>query len=375
MEKRLERDTGATAPDVGNAEVGVQILRRLRSSLGAGPFLYDVVGLAAALVPSAASCAVTLQRDGEPVTAAVSDDIASRVDEMQLFEGDGPCLATIKTGTSVVIVDTKSDSRWEAFAAGAAGAGVRSVAAAPLMVDGAVLGSINLYGREPDEFASANDQLDLLADEAAYAYGNLLAQAQLNATNQQLVQALASRTVIDQAIGILMVQNRCTASNAFQMLREHSQRNNRKLRIVASDLVARVSGRPPDAPPGFRTGTETGPPAPDGASSDQLMITPLEEVPGVRLSGEADVAVERMLRESLAELFSRPPRAEDLSVDVGGLDFVDVSCLRLLVRAADLAHQRGARLVLQNPSAQFLRLLETSWGTPQAVHIGIGESA
>jgi len=61
----------------------------------------------------------------------------------------------------------------------------------------------------------------------------------------QLEQALSSRTVIDQAIGILMAQQQGTAEEAFALLRAHSQNTNRKLRDVAADLITRVSGRAP----------------------------------------------------------------------------------------------------------------------------------
>ena len=36
-------------------------------------------------------------------------------------------------------------------------------------------------------------------------------------------QALVSRSVIDQAIGVLMAQEQCTTDQAFDLLRKHSQ--------------------------------------------------------------------------------------------------------------------------------------------------------
>jgi AmiR/NasT family two-component response regulator len=51
-------------------------------------------------------------------------------------------------------------------------------------------------------------------------------------------QALKSRAVIDQAKGILMRDNRCTADEAFAMLTtQASNRSNRKLREIAQALV------------------------------------------------------------------------------------------------------------------------------------------
>lgn len=63
---------------------------------------------------------------------------------------------------------------------------------------------------------------------------------------EQLQQALSSRSIIDQAIGVLMAQERCDAREAFELLRQHSQNNNRKLRDVAADVITRLTGHPPE---------------------------------------------------------------------------------------------------------------------------------
>ena len=60
----------------------------------------------------------------------------------------------------------------------------------------------------------------------------------------QLADAMKSRAVIEQAKGIIMGDRRCNADTAFDLLREMSQRSNRKLRDVAQELVnSRVDQR------------------------------------------------------------------------------------------------------------------------------------
>jgi hypothetical protein len=58
------------------------------------------------------------------------------------------------------------------------------------------------------------------ADEASRALALALAVriAERTAMSEHLQTALASRAVIDQALGIIMGQNRCTADNAFEEL-------------------------------------------------------------------------------------------------------------------------------------------------------------
>ena len=57
-----------------------------------------------------------------------------------------------------------------------------------------------------------------------------------------------SRRTIDQAIGVVMGQNRCDAETAFTTLRSASQNRNVKLRDVAAGVLLSVSSAPP-APP------------------------------------------------------------------------------------------------------------------------------
>lgn len=57
-----------------------------------------------------------------------------------------------------------------------------------------------------------------------------------------------SRGVIEQAKGIIMARQRCTAEVAFGLLAMQSQAENRKLRDVAAELVERNT-RPQPANP------------------------------------------------------------------------------------------------------------------------------
>ncbi len=60
-----------------------------------------------------------------------------------------------------------------------------------------------------------------------------------------LLHALSSRAVIDQTIGIIMAQQRCAATVAFDLLRQASQNRNIKLRELAAEIVEAVGGHPP----------------------------------------------------------------------------------------------------------------------------------
>jgi hypothetical protein len=112
-----------------------------------------------------------------------------------------------------------------------------------------VAGVMNLYSTEPHTFTGpVKEQASVFASHASGALGVALKFAGQLQFSMDLQSAIASRTVIDQALGILMSQESCTAERAFQILTSVSQRRNVKLRDIASELVTKVSGAPPSVP-------------------------------------------------------------------------------------------------------------------------------
>jgi hypothetical protein len=72
----------------------------------------------------------------------------------------------------------------------------------------------------------------------------LLAEAvELRVKNKQLIQALVSRAVIDQARGMVMVLAPCSSERAWDLLVEVSQHRSVKLRDVAAALAATTKGQ------------------------------------------------------------------------------------------------------------------------------------
>src|SRR5205085_7455340 len=132
-----------------------------------------------------------------------------------------------------------SAAEWgERVAAAAVEAGVGSSLSAPLVVDGRALGGLNVYSARLNAFdATAEDTLRAFADRAAAVAANARDYWAMVETTRQLETALESRAVIEQAKGMLMARQGCSPDEAFDILRRASQRNNRKLRDIASDIV------------------------------------------------------------------------------------------------------------------------------------------
>jgi GAF domain-containing protein len=214
------------------------------STDGMTEFLDELVQLAAA---GNGSCAITVRLDDKSRTVASSDALAARADEIQYAQGEGPCLEAMRTGTVVDAPDLAADERWGNYRSYALAQGVRSVLSTPMGVDGQHFGALNLYSTDKNAFNNgARAQAERWAQQASGAVGVALRLAERTRHGQQLAEALDSRSIIDQAIGILMAQQRCSSGVAFEILRSASQGRNVKLRTIAADIVHAVGGQTAD---------------------------------------------------------------------------------------------------------------------------------
>jgi GAF domain-containing protein len=187
-------------------------------------------------VPVEAS--VTLIEPDEATTPAFTNQIAKDLDETQYAIGYGPCLAAAEAGHLVSIEDTSADTRWPQFVDDAANKGIRSTLSVPLPVQRQVIGALNLYATElgvfdPEVVALAEQ----FGDYAAVAIANTTLYMSAAQLAEQMQAAMTSRAVIEQAKGMLMVQRKCDADAAFDILVQLSQHSHRKLREVAQVVV------------------------------------------------------------------------------------------------------------------------------------------
>jgi hypothetical protein len=236
--------------DQDSRDVGA-VLGRLQSLLLTASEVENFLQRLTEMTPSAVeipvSCGITARRDGMPLTVASSDQQASGLDERQYATEAGPCLQTLNTGEVVSIVDVDTEQRWPAYLQGARKQGLRSSLSLPLVVDGSTVAAMNLYSfARPGAFDEQVQRRCLVfATLAAGALQLAIGRAADRQLMDQLEEALASRTVIDQALGIVMGQQQCDSEEAFSLLRMRSQSSQRKLRDVAADLIIRMSGQPP----------------------------------------------------------------------------------------------------------------------------------
>ena len=196
----------------------------------------DVLGVAPA-------ASVTVLAEGPARTVAASADLALQLDGVQYRDDAGPCLDAARRGGPVGAVSGQGD-RWPRFGQALADSGCDSVWSHPLPLDSPVVGSLNLYlpaGVDPDERTTAA----AIAEGAAAPVANVWLYEEAVRTTENLRAALESRSVIEQAKGILMERMKLTSGAAFDTLVRISNDTNTKLRDVAEALV-RTGTIPPD---------------------------------------------------------------------------------------------------------------------------------
>lgn len=201
--------------------------------------LTDITVIAARAIPGAESVSTTLLRGEKPFTAAHSSEMALAADELQYDEGFGPCMDAGRGGVVLRVDDMETETRWPSYAARVRETGVRSSLSVPLPFQGNSIGALNVYSSRPSAFV-APESLEAgrdVAEAVAVAVVNADAHHRLGEQARNLQVAMETRAVIEQAKGVLMAQRQVDADQAFEILRDASQRYNRKLREIAAGIV------------------------------------------------------------------------------------------------------------------------------------------
>ncbi|MER7894922.1 GAF and ANTAR domain-containing protein [Streptomyces sp. NPDC096046] len=212
----------------------------VRSS-GLDTLLRDLTDRAVQEVPGAVACSITVRRAGRLLTLAGSGGLPSGLDLRQYENGSGPCVDAAETGAEQYAPDLAAESRWPAYTEYALSTGVRCVLALPVAVVGGSGAAINFYGVGAQDLGTGREAGRAFAARAADAIDMALRIESRRQSAADVRTALLSRSVIDQAVGILMARERIDARIALERLRRVSQNRNVKLRDLCGQLVAKVS--------------------------------------------------------------------------------------------------------------------------------------
>jgi GAF domain-containing protein len=209
-----------------------------------GEALQAVADLARFALDATDAVGITWLREGRPTSAKLAGRPGATVDTSALDVADGPGLAACADQVVCRIETIDGDSRWPAFSKMASSLGVCSTLAAPLVAGRESVGALNLYSRAGGFTAADEGVIDLFTHQAGIALANCHAYWEARKLNDHLTEAMQSRAAIEQAKGILMAAGGRSPDDAFNILVRASQRENRKLRDLALEIVQRVQKQP-----------------------------------------------------------------------------------------------------------------------------------
>lgn len=181
---------------------------------------------------------------GNHGVVCATDEVATRIEDLQLTLGEGPCVDAVRTGVPVLVADLGAPEnvavgRWPAFMQAVTEAGVRAVFAFPLSIGAIRVGALDLYRDFPGDLN--DDQLGaaLIATDAL-----ALSLLRLSAGSEEAFDADAGarstyHLQVHQATGMVSVQLGVSIEEAFLRLRARAFAAGRSVTEVASDVVAR----------------------------------------------------------------------------------------------------------------------------------------
>jgi transcriptional regulator with GAF, ATPase, and Fis domain len=212
---------------------------------------YDMVGTLSQLcddctdVMGATAAGIMLADGGRPLEMmAASSHRATDIDLYEIQAGEGPCIEAATTGQMIIVGSADEIiARWPAFGPRAVAAGFIAAVACPLRWHEDIIGAINFFfPRARGIDGDAQRVVQAFADVATIA----IIHAGLPPTGDLVRitrRALAARTVVEQAKGVISVQTGLDMAASFDRLRAMAHERGWLLEMLARDIVNSTATR------------------------------------------------------------------------------------------------------------------------------------
>jgi len=197
--------------------------------------LHKLAMLTARLLPGCCATSMTVWNAGRILRSSVSHADLAALRGLPRTSSSDPEREALARRQAMSIMDTRTSAEWPHFGTSAAAFGIRSVVFEPLNV-GRADATFGFYGTEPHAFDGGD--LALIARQAGRVVEDAEHFRELASSVHAFRAGLDSRSIIDQAAGIIMAERSCSAEAALAELRSRSNHGNLKLADVARDLVS-----------------------------------------------------------------------------------------------------------------------------------------
>lgn len=238
------RIEAVTASNASAAPTLEQLQDLLLESPGFAEFLLGLATISASRLGrnEPLLSAITVERDGCPATVASSGQEAQRLDEKQYALDDGPCLTALRSGATILVRDVAADHRWGHYSSAVSAEGICAVLAVPIAAGPGSAAALNCYSRTPGMFDGATVAR---VEQHARSISRILRLAlrvyPREVYPEHLRSVLKSRAVVDAAVALIMVQNRCGRDQSMELLQRAARGTDLKIHAVASDILRGAS--------------------------------------------------------------------------------------------------------------------------------------
>lgn len=181
---------------------------------------------ARAIAPDVLGVSVAARSHGVTFTLVATDDVTAALDGIQ-YLASGPCVDGLaeEQVLSTTLGDLLSEPRWLAFGRAGAAAGVRSTLTLPIVAEGSVVGTVNIYGGSDGTFTGKHEEL--ATTFGAWAPG-AVANADLSFSTRRAAEEapgrLRDRAQVDTAIGVLASARDVDVETAEEVLHDAARR-------------------------------------------------------------------------------------------------------------------------------------------------------
>ena len=218
-----------------------------------GPFAHEELDLVEHLkasselvqevVPTCTGITLSSKADGVSFTLVSSDAEVAVLDAIQYTVG-GPCVESVKAEQVLAYTqeDFLDEEGWQLFAQATAAASIASTLTLPILAEGVVAGSINLYATTRDAFTGRHEQLAAIF--GAWAPG-AVTNADLGFSTRTVARqaplVLREQVRIQVALGVLMKDQELDVESARARLYDAARRAGVTVAMVAEALVAEAT--------------------------------------------------------------------------------------------------------------------------------------
>jgi GAF domain-containing protein len=202
--------------------------------------LRELAGLVRDIIPDCVGVSVATSEHGVTFTLVATETEIAALDAVQYLDG-GPCVDGLENGKVVEMTDQDafSEEGWHLFARATSASNIATTLTLPVLVDGKVTGTVNLYGASPGAFVGHHEPIAEIFNAWAPA---AVANADLGFSTRQLAEQapgiLHEGMRLAVAVGIIADQHQIDVTAALGELRAAARRAGVSEADVARRIIA-----------------------------------------------------------------------------------------------------------------------------------------